>query len=181
MLGMMYSGTKLESNSRNSVWTIPRKRKMLGMMYSGTKLESNSRNSVWTIPRKRKMLGILYHGTKIEANSRNSGPNHSSEEKTPRNSVTWNKNRSKLSEFRSEPFLGREKTPRNSVTWNKNRSKLSEFCSEAFDKAFYESHCTIFTSAYTVSCGQIDTSKRTLDLGNETLQVEAGARNHPPV
>jgi hypothetical protein len=46
------------------------------------------------------------HGTE---NSRNSVPNHSSEEKNAWNSVLWNKNRSKFSEFRSEPFCRGEK------------------------------------------------------------------------
>jgi hypothetical protein len=50
------------------------------------------------------MLRILYHGTIIEANFRNSVLNHSPEEKTIRNSVPWNKNRNKLSEFRSKTF-----------------------------------------------------------------------------
>jgi hypothetical protein len=61
-----------------------------------------------TITWKRKMPGILYSGTKIEANSRNSILNHSAEEKNARNSVPCNKNRSKLSEFHSEPIRGRE-------------------------------------------------------------------------
>ena len=52
------------------------------------------------------MLGILYYGTKIEANSRNSVLNYSAEEKTTRNSVPWNKNRRKPSEFRSQSCLG---------------------------------------------------------------------------
>jgi hypothetical protein len=47
------------------------------------------------------MLGTQYHGTKLEANTCNSVPNHSAEEKTTWNSVSWNKNRSKLSKFRS--------------------------------------------------------------------------------
>jgi hypothetical protein len=42
-------------------------------------------------------------------NSRNSVPNPSAEEKTTRNSVPLNKNRSKLSEFPSEHFSAREK------------------------------------------------------------------------
>ncbi len=46
--------------------------------------------------------------TKIEAYSQNSLPNPSAEEKTTRNSVSWKKYRSKLSEFRFEPFRGRE-------------------------------------------------------------------------
>jgi hypothetical protein len=50
------------------------------------------------------MLRILFSGTKIEENPWNSVPNHSAEEKNVRNSVPWNKNRSKLSEFRSEAF-----------------------------------------------------------------------------
>ncbi len=53
----------------------------------------------------------LFRGTE---NSRNFVPNTSTEEKTTRNSVPWNKNRSKLSEFPSEPFSGRE-TTRNSL------------------------------------------------------------------
>ncbi len=48
----------------------------------------------WTLPWKRKQLWIPLRGTKIEANSRKS--------------ILWNKNRSKLSECRSEPFHGRE-------------------------------------------------------------------------
>jgi hypothetical protein len=48
------------------------------------------------------MLRILYHGTKIEANTWNSVPNHSAEEETAQTSAPWNKNRNKLSEFRSE-------------------------------------------------------------------------------
>jgi hypothetical protein len=48
------------------------------------------------------MLGILYCGIKIEVNTWNSVPNHSAEDETTRNSVLWNKNRSILSEFRSD-------------------------------------------------------------------------------
>ncbi len=84
-------------------------------------------------------------------------PNPSAEEKTTRNSVPWNKNRSKFSEFPSEPFSGRENNSeitlwgairkrwageyhqepscpffKPSVSWNKNGSKLSEFRSEPF-------------------------------------------------
>jgi hypothetical protein len=94
----------------------------------------------------------LFRGTEI---SRNSVPNHSVEEKNAWNSVQWNKNRSRLLEFRGrEKMLGipfgitkieansrdsvpnpsaEEKTTRNSVPWNKNTSKLSEFRFEAFD------------------------------------------------
>jgi hypothetical protein len=59
---------------------------------------------IWPIPRQTKQLGTLFHGTKI-ANTWNSVPNHSAEEKTSRNSMLWNKNKSKLSEFRSKAFL----------------------------------------------------------------------------
>jgi hypothetical protein len=38
----------------------------------------------------------------MEADTWNSVPNHSAEEKTTRNSFPWNKNKSKLSEFRSK-------------------------------------------------------------------------------
>ena len=62
---------------------------------------------------------------KIEAISRNSLPNTPAEEKTTRNSVPWNKYRSKLSEFRSEPFRGKE------TTQNKTRQpKISKIVSE---------------------------------------------------
>ncbi len=68
----------------------------------------------------------------------------SAEEKNARNSVPWSKNRSKLSEFRSEAFRGTENS-RNSIPncstekknvgilfrEKKNRSKLSEFRSKA--------------------------------------------------
>jgi hypothetical protein len=57
---------------------------------------------------EEKKLEIMFRGTTKEANSRNSLPDPSAEDKTTRNSVPWNKNRSKLSEFRSEPFRGRE-------------------------------------------------------------------------
>jgi hypothetical protein len=55
------------------------------------------------VPRKRK--------------PRNSVPNPSAEEKTTRNSVPLNKNRSKLSEFPSEPF-SRKENNWDSVPWN---------------------------------------------------------------
>ncbi len=48
----------------------------------------------------------LFRGTE---NSRNSIANHSAVEKKAWNSVLWNKKRSKLSEFCSEPFREREK------------------------------------------------------------------------
>jgi hypothetical protein len=51
---------------------------------------------------------IPFRGPKIEANSRNSLPNPSAEEKTAGYSIAWNKNRSKLSEFTSEPFSRKE-------------------------------------------------------------------------
>ncbi len=62
-------------------------------------------------------------------NSRNSVPNHSAEEKKSRNSVPWNKNRSKLSKFLNHS--PEEKLTQNSVMWNKIRSKFSVFRSEA--------------------------------------------------
>jgi hypothetical protein len=51
---------------------------------------------------------FLFPWKKREAYSRNSFSNPSAKEKTTRISVPWNKYRSKLSEFRSEPFRGRE-------------------------------------------------------------------------
>jgi hypothetical protein len=62
-----------------------------------------------TIPWKRKMLKILCSATEIEAISRNSVPNRSVEEKNAQNSVPCIKNRSKLSEFRSEPISRKRK------------------------------------------------------------------------
>ncbi len=112
------------------------------------RVRRNRRNN-WFVPVEFR----LFRGTE---NSRNSIPNFSAEEKNARNSVPWNENRKKLSEFRSQPFRGREtarnsvpwnkieantwnfapnhsgeeKTTRNSVPWNKNRGNLSEFRSE---------------------------------------------------
>ena len=56
----------------------------------------------------------LFHRTE---NSRNSVPNRSAEEKNARISVPWNKNRSKLLEFRSEACLG-QKHAVYSVCWS---------------------------------------------------------------
>ncbi len=88
------------------------------------------------IPRKTELTEqmVIYDGIPaVPRNriSRNSVPNPSAEEKTSRNSVPRNRNRSKLSEFPSEHFSGRE-TTRNSVPRNRNRSKLSKFPSEPF-------------------------------------------------
>jgi hypothetical protein len=65
------------------------------------------------IPRKTELTEQMVISDGIPAvprnrNSRNSIPNPSAEEKTTGNSVPWNKNRSILAEFSSEPFLGRE-------------------------------------------------------------------------
>ncbi len=74
------------------------------------------------------MLGILYRGK----NSRNSVLYHSAEERTTRNSVPWNKNRSKHLEFCSEPCRGRKNNSEFcSMEQKYCRSKLSEFRSEA--------------------------------------------------
>ncbi len=48
------------------------------------------------IRQKKQMLGIPFHVTKIEANFKTSIPNQSVEDKTTRNFIPWNKNRSKL-------------------------------------------------------------------------------------
>jgi hypothetical protein len=72
------------------------------------KIEGNSLDSFPNPSAEENQLGIPFRGTKIEANSWNSLTHPSAEEKTIRNSVPWNKNRSKFSEFRSEPFRGRE-------------------------------------------------------------------------
>ncbi len=70
-------------------------------------------------------------GCSAEQNSQNSVPNPSTEEKTTRNSVPLNKNKSKLSEFPSNTSA-EEKRTWNSVRWNKKRRILSEFPSELF-------------------------------------------------
>jgi hypothetical protein len=66
----------------------------------------------WVFPTKKLFRGRRNRRNDwfvpAEENSRNSIPNHSAEEKKARNSVLWNKNRSKLSEFRSKQFRGRE-------------------------------------------------------------------------
>ncbi len=74
------------------VWQFPTK-----MFFRGRR---NRRNSC-LVPVDFR----LFHRTE---NSRNSVPNHSTEEKTTRNSVPWNKNRRKHLEFCSEPFRGRK-------------------------------------------------------------------------
>jgi hypothetical protein len=66
-----------------------------------------------TIMWKIEIHGILCSGTKIEANSRNSFSNHSWKRKMLENSVPIQS--------------AEEKTTWNSIPWNKNRSKLSEF------------------------------------------------------
>jgi hypothetical protein len=105
----------------------------LGLAISDKKLFRGRRNrrKNWFVPAEFQ----LFRGTE---NSRNSVPNHSAEEKNTRNFVTWNKNRSKLSEFCSEPFRGtensrnsvpnrsaEEKNARNSVPWEKKKKKNS--------------------------------------------------------
>ncbi len=80
------------------------------------------------------MLRILYLWTETEANFRNFVLEDFAEERTARNSVPWNKNLSKLSEFCSEAFCGR-KNALNSVPppprpyppppqWGEDYSKL---------------------------------------------------------
>ncbi len=60
------------------------------------------------ILRNKKMLGIPYRGTKLEANSRHSVPNHFTEEKTTRNTIPWNKNRTNRSELIPRNFSGKK-------------------------------------------------------------------------
>ncbi len=60
----------------------------------------------WTIPGKRKQLGIPFRRTKIVTNTRNPFFRIRVNNQFR---VPWNKNRSKLSECRSEPFCEREK------------------------------------------------------------------------
>jgi hypothetical protein len=66
-------------------------------------------NGIPAVPRNRK--------------PRNSVPNPFAEEKTTRNSVTLNKNRSELSEFPSEHFSGRE----NSSEFLSVDTKIEEY------------------------------------------------------
>ncbi len=81
----------------------------------------NRRNN-WFVPAEFR----LFRGTE---NSRNSVPNRSAEEKNDRNSVPWNKIRSKCS---VPNHSTKEKKTRNSLPWNKNINKHLEFCSEPF-------------------------------------------------
>jgi hypothetical protein len=80
---------------------------MLEILYRGTKIEANSRNSVRNHSAKKKTTRNSVPWNKIEANTWNSVPNHSAKEKPTWNYVPWNKNKSKLSEFRS---MSRTKT-----------------------------------------------------------------------
>jgi hypothetical protein len=74
----------------------------LGLGISDKKIIPRRRN------RRNKWLFPTEFGCSAEANSQNSVLNPSAEENTTRNSVPWNQNRCKFSEFRSEPFRGRE-------------------------------------------------------------------------
>jgi hypothetical protein len=49
---------------------------MFGILYRGTKIEANSRNSVPNHSAEENQLGIPFRGTKKEANPRNSLPKH---------------------------------------------------------------------------------------------------------
>jgi hypothetical protein len=54
---------------------------MLGILYHGTKLEANCRNSVLNhSAEEKKQLGILFRGSKIVENSLNFVPKHVSNE-----------------------------------------------------------------------------------------------------
>jgi hypothetical protein len=81
-----------------------------------------------TVPQRRKMRVILYHGSKLEANARNSVLNHSSEEKTTRNSVPWNKNISKYLESCSKPFHGRDNNSEFRLKHVSDENVLSIVC-----------------------------------------------------
>jgi hypothetical protein len=81
--------------------------------------------------------------TKIEAISRNSLLNPSAEEKTTRNSVPRNSNRSKHSEFPSEPFSGRENNSEfhsESFRRRENNSEQNAAAAVA-DSTQFESSC----------------------------------------
>jgi hypothetical protein len=75
----------------------------IGLAISDKKLFRGRRNrrNNWLLPAEF----LLLRGPE---NSQNSVPNHSAEEKNARNSLPWNKNRSKLLEFRFESYCGRE-------------------------------------------------------------------------
>jgi hypothetical protein len=83
---------------------------------------------VLCLPRKRKQFGTSFRGTKIETNSRNS--------------ILWNKNRSKLLECHSEPFRGRENNseqngqPKISKTFELRKiiSSVWLFCNTNFSR-----------------------------------------------
>ncbi len=113
----------------------------------------SSRNQSWEFPPKKlnqkteqteqwfvRAEFQLFRGTE---NSRNSVSNHSAVDKNARNSVPWNKIRSKHLDFFSEQFRGRENNSEfrseaclgqkhavNSVCWRRN------FCKTNFFHAF---------------------------------------------
>ncbi len=80
------------SHGRRLGWQFPTKKLL--------RLRWNRRNN-WFTPAEFQ----LFRGTE---NSRNSTLNRSAEEENARNSVPWDKIRSKHSEFRSEPYRERE-------------------------------------------------------------------------
>jgi hypothetical protein len=80
MLGIMYHGTKIEANSRNSVLNHSAEEKTTQNFVPWNKNTSNHLEFCSEpILRKRKQLGILFRGTKLEENSRNSVPKHASD------------------------------------------------------------------------------------------------------
>jgi hypothetical protein len=116
---------------------VPRNRKPWNSVPNPSAEEKTTRNSVPLNKNRSELLEFpsehfsgrennsefLSVDTKIEEYSQNSLPNPSAEEKTTRNSVPWKKHRSKLSEFRSEPFRGRETcSTQNSSAQNFNNS-----------------------------------------------------------
>jgi hypothetical protein len=68
MLGILYHGTKIEANSRNSVLNLSAEQKTLGILFQ-------------TIPQRRGEKCSDFHSVKkkIEANSQNSIPKHVSD------------------------------------------------------------------------------------------------------
>jgi hypothetical protein len=116
---------------------VPRNRKPRNSVPNPSAEEKTTRNSV-PLNKNRSEVSefpskhfsgrennteFLSVNTKIEEYSQNSLPNPSAEEKTTRNFIPWKKYRSKLSEFRSEPFCGRETcSTQNSAAQNFNNS-----------------------------------------------------------
>jgi hypothetical protein len=148
----LYKPTERCLNSRDCLHHQPH----IGLAISDQKIipRKTELTDNWFVPAEFR----LFRGTE---NSWNSVQNHFAEEKNVWNSVTWNKNRRKLSELCSKSFHGREPT-QNSETKKEVNSQNSVQLSILFAEARFFVKPILFTSFSSVPGFGIDSS---LNLG----------------